>query len=719
MTIWSAEIKVISILSESIKGQFPDLEKELERLIKADDENIVLLYSRRCLEVIVSDLCESELNRPRKTEPLKGIIDKLNREEKVPSNIITSMHHLNSLSTFGAHPKDFDPEQVKPVLNNLTTIIKWYLKYSEAHTFEKTKTEELKSKGTEPGESILDSQRPKKKLTFLISGLGLLVVMIVAAMFIFEIIGGEKQSKELEKSIAVRPFWNESTDQENEFFVNGITEDIRNNLAKIADLRVLSRGSVEKYRDIQYSTTDIGKELEVTYVLEGTAQRIGNQVKIHVQLILAEQEDHIWEDTYRENIEDVTKVFDIQNQIAQSVAIEIKAVISAEEKELIARNMTANLTAYDFYQQGLEAFNKEEYVRAEELYHRALDYDSTFAKAYVELGWVFLEKYYWETYFTEDFLDSVIIMANIALSYDDQVSEAYTLRGVYHEEIGNPELALNEYNKAIEYNPNDWNAYRSIAGLYGEEPIKQIENYLKAISLNHGPQLPVSLRNLGFAYLRVGFFEKAKHHFKEALALDGDSINYLRNWIFVEFSLENFENSLAIERKLLKLDTTFILHPLIFNLTGQHQEAYLIYINLFESREDSEWVPLIISHRIGIALWNMGKYVEAEEYFDHQVKYCIESIELGRGYETSKAAYYDLAGAYSCLGEKEKALDNLNEFNNKQFIPLWWVIQFTFDPLFENIRDKPEFQRILRDQTSKYKAEHERVRKWLKENDML
>jgi dienelactone hydrolase len=129
MTIWSAEIKEIEVLHTSLKDHLPDLEKELAKLIKTDDENIVLIYARRCLEVIVNDLCESELKRPRKTEPLKGIIDKLNREEKVPAHIIASMHSLNSLSTFGAHPKEFDPQQVRPALINLSTILKWYLKY--------------------------------------------------------------------------------------------------------------------------------------------------------------------------------------------------------------------------------------------------------------------------------------------------------------------------------------------------------------------------------------------------------------------------------------------------------------------------------------------------------------------------------------------------------------------------------------------------------------
>ena len=129
MPIWSAEIKELEALYSSLKGQLPELEKELEHLIKTDDENVALLYSRRCLEVIITDLCECELKRPRKTEPLKGIIDKLKHEEKVPSHIIASMLNLNSLSTFGAHPKEFDPEQVKPVLSNLNIIIKWYPKY--------------------------------------------------------------------------------------------------------------------------------------------------------------------------------------------------------------------------------------------------------------------------------------------------------------------------------------------------------------------------------------------------------------------------------------------------------------------------------------------------------------------------------------------------------------------------------------------------------------
>jgi len=142
--IWSSEIREVEKLYDSIKGQFPYIDKELEHLIKTEDPNVILLYSRRCLEVIITDLCESELNRPRKTEPLQGIIDKLNREEKIPLHIFASMQSLNSLSTFASHPIEFDPRQVKPVLNNLATIIEWYLKYKDTKIINQVKLDDVK-----------------------------------------------------------------------------------------------------------------------------------------------------------------------------------------------------------------------------------------------------------------------------------------------------------------------------------------------------------------------------------------------------------------------------------------------------------------------------------------------------------------------------------------------------------------------------------------------
>ena len=163
MPIWSSEIKELETLHASISGQLPELEKELAQLLRADDPNVILLYCRRSLEIIITDLCERELNRPRKTEPLKGIIDKLNKEEKVPAHIITSMLNLNSLSAYGAHPKEFDPRQVKPVLNNLATIIEWYMKYRVAPNESKEAIEKLGANIQEIHEETKDEKRLRKK----------------------------------------------------------------------------------------------------------------------------------------------------------------------------------------------------------------------------------------------------------------------------------------------------------------------------------------------------------------------------------------------------------------------------------------------------------------------------------------------------------------------------------------------------------------------------
>ena len=108
MNIWSSEIKELNQIYQSVKETIPQLGRELGKLVTANDENMLLVYSRRCLEVIITDLCELELKRDRGSEPLQRIIDKLNKEKVVPHNIIVSMQSVNSMSTFGAHPKEFE-----------------------------------------------------------------------------------------------------------------------------------------------------------------------------------------------------------------------------------------------------------------------------------------------------------------------------------------------------------------------------------------------------------------------------------------------------------------------------------------------------------------------------------------------------------------------------------------------------------------------------------
>jgi TolB-like protein len=147
----------------------------------------------------------------------------------------------------------------------------------------------------------------------------------------------------VEKSIAVLPFENFSEEKENAHFADGIQDDILTSLAKIGDLKVISRTSVMGYRGKTHNLRQIGRELGVATVLEGSVRRVGNRVRINVQLINAETDEHIWAEDYDR---DLTDVFSIQSELAQKIAAELRAQLSPEEKVQVTRKPTENGEAY-------------------------------------------------------------------------------------------------------------------------------------------------------------------------------------------------------------------------------------------------------------------------------------------------------------------------------------------------------------------------------------
>jgi TolB-like protein len=739
MTIWSVEIKEIERLYDSFKGQSPELEKELERLIRTDDENIILVYARRSLEVIITDLCECELKRPRKTEPLQGIIEKLNREEKIPSHIFASMQSLNSLSTFGSHPKEFDPEQVKPVLNNLSTIIKWYLKYKDAQIGNKAKTEEEMHESEKPHDSTNEASRSKKKLIIIFSGLLLACITVIVVLVLFNFIGGKKT--EPDQSIAVLPFKLLTEEPNKQYLADGMMDAILLHLSKIKDLRVMSRTSVEQYRETDKTTSIIGKELGVAYLLEGSFQKYGDNARLIVQLIKTGKEGHEWANEYDRNWNDI---FSVQSEVAQAIARELDAVISPEEKQLIEKIPTTNLTAYDFYERGkdeltkyeIDNYNKAALEKAEDLYNEALKYDSAFAQVYTGLARVYRIKHYFKDYLLKNFLDSVLILSDIALSFDHQLSDAYTLKGVYYSdsEIGKPEQAFEEFDKAIKLNPNDWMAYREIGELYARNDFVNNIKYLqKAISLNRGPELPDLLIEIGGVYSTdAGFPEKARQYYLDKLKLDGDSLDYYSVLASDEFYLANFSKSIEFGIKGYSIDSTNeeILQFLGDNYAwiGRYEESLKYYKKWIE-RLKTQGAPALSNpfnsnlynnmHRIGYSYWQNGYKKEAEYYFNEQINYCNSMIDSKRLFAQTLYPYYDLAGVYAFRGDRVKAYENLEIFNQRKIEPLWMVMLIKTDPLFNSIRNEPEFQQIVRDVEAKYQAEHERVRKWMEEQGTL
>ena len=408
--------------------------------------------------------------------------------------------------------------------------------------------------------------KKNRKTPIIIGSLIALALVVLGIIFIPKLFRSREQ---IEKSIAILPFINDSPDEENAYFINGIMDEILINLQRIEDLRVISRNSVEQYRGtVKPSTPAIAKKLGVNYIVEGSGQKYGNTIRLRIQLIEANTDRHLWAESYEQEMREIKDIFSIQSQIARSIATELKAIITPEENQLIAGKPTANLTAYDLFQRGREEHTKywndnnnlEALGKAEDYYHQALEYEPEYALVYIGLAKIYWDKHFLSEYFSENFMDSVLILTDIALSYDNKADEGYILKGKYYIAKGNREKALGEFDKALKINPNSWEAYWGKGNVYwNDDPVRILENYIKAASLNRGPELPGLLRGIAMGYYHAGFIEMAKKYVLEAFELDGDSTRYFNQLGYAEFILGNYEKSIKLFEKIMnKITGQFI-----------------------------------------------------------------------------------------------------------------------------------------------------------------
>ncbi|MBN1181117.1 MAG: tetratricopeptide repeat protein [Bacteroidales bacterium] len=602
-------------------------------------------------------------------------------------------------------------------INKVGNAIKEIIASIETHE----KKLEVVSKEDFKPVSVPGKSSNTKTIAGSIIGLALIIFVIFFIPKLF------KSKEPVEKSIAVLPFKLLSDEPDKQYLADGMMDAITLHLSKIKDLRVMSRTSVEQYQGTTKTTRQIGKELDVEYLLEGSFQKYGDDAKLIVQLIKSNEERHVWGNEYSSKW---SEVFSLQSEVARSIAKELNAVLSPEEKQLIEKTPTTSLTAYDLYLKANEY--KKEYSRtrnlgsyktAVNLYKASLDIDSTFAKAYIGLAWAYYDRFYWPEFFKEYFLDSCLVLANKALSIDDKLDEAYYLKGVYYRQNGNIEEALSSFDKTIKINPNYYLAYTAKGSLFSDvlsDNRKGLENYHKALTLVSGDERPSILISLGNIYLGLGFTDKAKYFYQEAFDISNNQLQYLWNLANMEFSLENYEESLKLLKKRLVIDSTllFNLHFYLYP-PGHINEAYIHANKLIERHKRSGTPMYYFSHRVGYTFYQMGRLKEADDYLKQQIKYSEESIKLNRFYAQMKHAHYDLAATYAFLGNKDKAYKNLDEYNTMHYFSLGFISFVENDPLFASIRSEERFQKIVQDMKAKNQAENERVRKWLEEQGML
>ena len=526
-----------------------------------------------------------------------------------------------------------------------------------------------------------------------------------------------------EKSIAVLPFRNDSPNDTNAYFINGLMEEILNHLQLVKDLRVISRTSVEQYRNTTKSIPVIAKEQGVNYIVEGSGQKYGRSFNVTVQLIRAVKENQLWGKSYKQEIRDAADIINVQSKIAQSIVSEMNAKMTPEEKQLIEKVHTTNLNAYDFYQRGREELlnfwveddNNSALNHAGKLFERALEFDPTFANAYAGQAEVFLYKNYWKDMFSESYLDSVLILANRALSYDDQLAEAHFAKGAYYDAKGMKNNALEEYERTIKLNPNDWKAYNGIAASCDQDDqIKFLDNMQKAALINQsGLVSPKILRMIGGKLEVTGFKDKAMDYYKKAFELDGDSAYYLSCLGGAESDLGNYDKSLDFFKRayMNRANFTYVMERL-----GEDYQRIGMYKESLKYFKEYTMIIQDFNQYVAYSYWQNGLRNEANQYFNEHSEFCQNILKTSRPLAQTSWAYYDLACIYAFRGNKQSALKYLKLYSQNKNCELWMLTHIKRDPLLNSIRNDPEFSLILTEMETNYKVVHEKVGKWLEEH---
>ncbi|HEV2094919.1 MAG TPA: FlgO family outer membrane protein, partial [Chthoniobacterales bacterium] len=451
------------------------------------------------------------------------------------------------------------------------------------------------------------------------------------------------------KSIAVLPFENLSRDPDNAYFAEGVQDEILTRLAKVADLKVISRTSTQRFTSAPGDLPQIAKQLGVAHILEGTVQRAANQVRVNVQLINATTAAHLWADTYDRKL---TDVFAVESEIAKAVAEKLQAKLTGSEERAIAARPTDNTAAYQLYLKGRFFWNKRtgnDLKKSADYFQQAIATDPKYALAYAGLADAYVLLPNLAGGIPRDFYPKAEEAAKKALELDDALAEAHTslATALCYYDMDFPRATV-EFERAIELNPN----YATAHQWYGDHLLVVLGRFDDAITeekraLELDPLSLVINTDLGNAYRLARRADEAIEQARKTLEIDP-------NFYYAHRNL-----GLAFEQK-----------GALGAAIGEYQKARAL-------NDEPKMLGLL-----GHAYASSGNKTEALKILE----------QLKELYKQRYAPAYSFALVYLGLGDKEEALRWLEKsYEDRAGSEIGRI---RVDPFLDPLRGEPRFQAL-------------------------
>lgn len=547
--------------------------------------------------------------------------------------------------------------------------------------------------GYPPGEVKFQKSIAPPKKTLSKTLLSIIPLIILIGLIVFSETSSKNtaDASNIEKTIAVLPFVNNSPNKENMYFCNGIMAGIRDHLAKIPEFSVVSRRTAEQYRNTTSPLKTIAKELDVNYVIEGHVQRIGDRAIISVEFIRVNDNKIIWSDSYDE---DVSQVFAVQASVIQSITTNLETIISSSLNAELKTAITQDTLAYDHFLKGQEySFKADRTIqqkkfwldlinKAQLSFELSIERDSLFAKSYMGLAHIVFEKkssygLIDSTYTDKDFMTLI----DKTLQLNPNLSDAYLLKGNYYYEILNDNnTAIVNLEKAMELAPNKSSKISILNRIYhindNRKGIVSILKKREQLARSKTDKIAV-YDDYAYYYMFIEAYDMSEYYYKKISEIDS-SFRFRRYWFYV-VSNQLDEAILYLEQKCPK--DSHMRNGLIgaAYLNNNNNNKALEYLEAWQKQVTADGYlfdgSILHFYQYGRALINDGQKEKGLKILNKQLEILENALKSKQ--KINPYNYLLSTEIYKSLGQDEKAYESIDKFEevNGWFSSQWVVLK--------------------------------------------